>query len=497
MTESDFPNMFDDMTIFDEIDKQKLSKKQKKKLKKKKNKTNKALGEEGKASVDMEVIPLKEEKNSETSEDSVQKKPNEKKEVKSTPVKGIENEKKQESGLKQDSGKKSEKSQESSKKQDVEKKTEEEKVVDSGKGKEIIQKTPEKPSEKVPEKKLDKPQENIEKASAVSEKPQQKPQEKQPSEKPQEKPQPKVEEKTQQKPIDPLKDNNPQEKQIPPQEKQTKFPENNNDEFIEVTKKRPTLNREANKRFAPLGMRADPPKNTPNKGPIPLVKKESFEDRFKVEKDCRKKAIEMKTTGTNNKPQPTCTPARPVMSVNAPALNHKPINTTEIEPIPDPLNRTISMEKDSEAPAKITHGATLCKKKNANEVLKAKIKRKEIEKQGKTGAPFENHKTNSKEKPIEILRNESYEKKAANDSSVKKEYKGLSEKIFWWKMENDLNKFTDGIAAECKRMKVFRMCVFDRIEFIVSNLFEKFGAHIKMYGSCVTGCFPPDFKFSL
>lgn len=486
MTESDFPNMFDDMTIFDEIDKQKLSKKQKKKLKKKKNKNNKTLGEEGKASADMEVIPLKEEKNSETSEDSVQKKPTEKKEVKSTPLKGNENEKKEESGQKQDSGRKSEKSQERSKKQDVvEKKTEEEKVADSGKAKEIVEKTPEKPLEKVPEKKQDKPQENIEKAPAVIEKTQQKPQEKLP-----EKPQPKADEKIiKQTP----KDNKPQEKQIPPQEKQNQSPENNDDEFIEVTKKRPTLNREANKRFAPLGVRADPPKNTPNKGPIPpLVKTESFEDRFKVEKDCRKKTIEVKTV-SNNKPQPTSTPAKPVMSVNAPALSHKPINTTEIEPEPDHLSRTISTEKDSETPAKITHGATLCKKKNANEVLKAKIKRKEIEKQGKTGTPYENYKTNSKEKPIEILRNESYEKKVVNDSNVKKEYKGLSEKIFWWKMENDLNKFTDGIAAECKRMKVFRMCVFDRIEFIVSNLFEKFGAHIKMYGSCVTGYFFPLF----
>ena len=463
--------MFDDMTIFDEIDKQKLSKKQKKKLKKKKNKNNKPSGEEGKA----EVIPLKEEKNSETSEESVQKTPNEKKEAKSTPLKG--NEKKQESGQKQDSGKKSEKSQESSMKQNVvEKKAEEEKVSDIGKGKEIVEKTPEKPSEKVPEKK----QENIEKPPAVIEKPQQKPQEKLP-EKPQEKPQPKAEEKIiQQTP----KDNKPHEKQIPPQEKQNQSPEND-DEFIEVTKKRPTLNRDANKRFAPLGVRAEPPRNTPNKGPIPLVKKESFEDRFKVEKDCRKKTIEVKTV-TNNKPQPSSTITKPVMSVNAPALSHKPINTTEIEPEP---SRTISTEKDSETPAKITHGATLCKKKNANEVLKAKIKRKEFEKQGKTGTPYENSKTNSKEKPIEILRNESYEKKVVNDSNVKKEYKGLSEKIFWWKMENDLNKFTDGIAAECKRMKVFRMCVFDRIEFIVSNLFEKFGAHIKMYGSCVTGCF--------
>lgn len=35
VTESDFPNVFDDLTIFDEFDKQKLSKKQKKKLKKK------------------------------------------------------------------------------------------------------------------------------------------------------------------------------------------------------------------------------------------------------------------------------------------------------------------------------------------------------------------------------------------------------------------------------------------------------------------------------
>jgi hypothetical protein len=245
------------------------------------------------------------------------------------------------------------------------------------------------------------------------------------------------------------------------------------------------LNREGNKRFAPLASKPESFKGKPL--PASLIKKESFEDRFKIEKDSRKKtSVETKTT---SKPGPS-------YSTKNNTIAHKPINTTDVDPIEQSGRATPNNEsEEKEIPIKTEHGVTLCKKKHAKEVLMAKIKRKEIEKQQKTtstgnGTSENPNGFNNKEKPIETLCvDNAVEKKTLNlnDPIVKKECKGLSQRIFWRKMENDLNQFTDNIAAECKRMKVFRLCVYDRIEFMVSKLFEKFGAHIKMYGSCVTG----------
>jgi len=415
VTESDFPNIFDDLAMFDEMDKQKLSKKQKKKLKKKKSNKKKPQEESSKTSQN-EIIPmnLNEEKKSGSVQEIFEVKP---KEIQETPH-----------------GK--------------------------PKGEEIMSK-----NEKKPHEILETPKLNIDKSEEIFEE------------------------------IKKIVDNSPEldikakELVIDVSEKQKEFENSQRnsvekDEFIEVTKKNAKpISKENNKRFAQLSSKLVTVSNK-----FQAKSNYNSEDRFKIEKDSRKK-----TSDSNNFSKPT-------YFVKGKAINL--INTTELEAIEDQKNEKNKLiskeipkeneEKEKEVVIKSEHGITLCKKKHAKDVLLAKIKRKEIEKKQVLPKNSETQQNYGNPEKFEVIIEKPLEKKEIymkeiNDPILRKEYKGLSHKIFWKKMDNDLNKFTDNIANECKRMKVYRICVFDRIEFIVSNLFSNFNAHLKMYGSCVTG----------
>ena len=409
MTESDFPNIFDDLAMFDEMDKQKLSKKQKKKLKKKKSNKKKPQEESSKTS-ENEIILMSEEKKSVSAQEIFEEKP---KQMQETPH-------------------------------------------EIPKEEEMISENEQKPNEilETPNEIIDKPEEIVEETKEIVDK-------------------------------SPELDIKAKEfiNEVIEKPKELENSQRNSgvkDEFIEVTKRntKPII-KENNKRFSQLSSK---PVVVSNK----FQSKSSYnsEDRFKFEKDSRKKSSD-----SNNFSKPT-------YFVKGKAINL--INTTELEAIEDKKNEKNKFipkeneEKEKEVVMKSEHGITLCKKKHAKDVLLAKIKRKEIERKQVVPKNSESQQNYGNPEKFEVINEKPIEKKEIymkeiNDPILKKEYKGLSHKIFWRKMDNDLNKFTENIANECKRMKVYRICVFDRIEFIVSNLFANFNAHIKMYGSCVTG----------
>lgn len=404
MTESDFPNIFDDLAIFDEMDKQKLSKKQKKKLKKKK-KTNKT-SETAEKTSEPEIILLTKEKSSDKYEQFS--------EISKEIIEpALEN--------------------------------------NNEKSQEIIAIIVDKTNIINENIKIEEKIEKILEPLAVVEK-----------------------EFEIEKPIEIFKK---------PLEVVEKFIEEKG-EFIEVTKKIPKNVNINNKRFATFCTKPEPTSYRSTMKNTYLEKKEINEDRFKIEKDSRKKPLETKTF---QKSVP--------IYLKSKAVNL--INTTEIELASDKNKTNYKESEEKDFQIKTEHGVTLCKKKHAKEVLMAKIKRKEVERYKITPKSSENNFNSNSSEKIDVIVNDKiiFEKKEIfitkeiQDFSFKKDCKSLSQKIFWKKMENDLNKFTDNIANECQRMKVYRVCVFDRIEFIVSNLFATFNAHIKMYGSCVTGTF--------
>lgn len=264
-------------------------------------------------------------------------------------------------------------------------------------------------------------------------------------------------------------------------------------DFIEVTKKvskASLVKKDACKRFAPLASKPEYNQNKNSKNNYFNFRRETtnFDEKFKIEKDSRNKAFENKSSNKLNTSY--YNKSKPVNLINTTELEEqsKCEKTQPIVKEPE--------EKEKKNVIKTEHGVTLCKKKDALEVLKAKIQRKEIEKQKNIVEKSSGEVNISNQKKIEIIslpeKKESFAKETIlvreiNDVTVKKEYKSLSHKIFWRKMENDINKFTENIATECKRIKAYRICVFDRIEFIVSNLFSKYNAHVKMYGSSATG----------
>ena len=444
MTESDFPNIFDDLAIFDEMDKQKLSKKQKKKLKKKKSNKKKPTIEDPKP-----------DKNSNISEEnSSLSKENQEKSTDETPEPTLS-------------------------KEFIEKSNEiEEKPLDLPKNPLITQvSTVKKPLETVkPVQEVKKVIETLKKLPET----------------------PKKQLDSLTKPlIEPFKDKvNPMVSKENVKEEVKSEILADTSEFIEVTKK--SSKNINSKRFDTLS-------SSYNKPPVTTHQRQSLynrqdssnsqnnvnsaEERFPVEKDSRKK-----TTETKNSTSSTSSTTKPYQSKK---INL--INTTEIE-IQD-HNKPAKTDDIKEPSLKTEHGVTLCKKKHAKEVLMAKIKRKEIEKQKDKTCPQMTSKSIQQPillpdgiKPIIyespfVGKNQGFVAKSQDsiDPSIKKECKSLSQRIFMRKMENDLNGFTDNIANECKRMKVFRVCVFERVEFMVSNLFANYNAHIKMYGSCVTG----------
>lgn len=243
------------------------------------------------------------------------------------------------------------------------------------------------------------------------------------------------------------------------------------DDFIAVTKKpaKANVNKETKdtKRFAVFSSK--PTKKTYGN------KSNTSEERIKFEKDSRKKLFEAKLIKKSEE----------VKKKEKDLTTIKPINTLEIDENINDQNKIEKLIINEETQVKpqekketINKGITLCKKKDAHEVLMAKIKRKEIEKQqkGRKNDYFDIRKRTQELNFYEL-----------NDFELKQEYLSISSEIFKRKFNNDVEIFAEKIANEAKRMKIYRLLIFKRIEYIVKNLFAEFKAHVKMYGSCVTG----------
>lgn len=243
------------------------------------------------------------------------------------------------------------------------------------------------------------------------------------------------------------------------------------DDFIAVTKKpaKANFNKESkeSKRFAVFSSK--PTKKAYGN------KSSTSEESIKFEKDSRKKLFEAKPIKK----------AEEVKKKEKDLITVKPINTLEIDEnindqnkIDKPIANKEVQVKPQEKKETINKGITLCKKKDAHEVLMAKIKRKEIEKQqkGRRNDYFDIRKKTQELNFYEL-----------NDYELKQEYVSISSEIFKRKFNSDVEIFAEKIANEAKKMKIYRLLIFKRIEYIVKNLFVEFKAHVKMYGSCVTG----------
>ena len=63
----------------------------------------------------------------------------------------------------------------------------------------------------------------------------------------------------------------------------------------------------------------------------------------------------------------------------------------------------------------------------------------------------------------------------------------IDDQDFSYKVNNDLNDFLNEIQENAPHIMNFRSLMFQRLLFMVSNIFAEYQPNLRLYGSCATG----------